>query len=110
MNLAEFTILALEVNARCSANKEGAVGAGEQALDNVAAQAIGRAKLLEFPAVVAIEPILRAYPQVARAVLRHAIDIQISQTHGGGTEAVQLAGAGRHGETQCCEHAHTGLE
>ena len=105
MNLAECTIVAFKVNARGGADEERSIGAVKQALNDMPRQSVSRAKFPENAAVVAKKAILCAYPQVACMVLRHAIDIQVSQPRGRGAEAVLLSIARRRGKTERCQCA-----
>jgi hypothetical protein len=71
-----------------------------QALYAAAGQSIGEAEWMECLAVVPEQPVLRAYPDKSRAVLRKALDGEVSQSLvlAISLEAVALRRAWQHGE------------
>ena len=97
VNLCKRAVLTLKIDARRRAHQRRSIAARIHALDRAPFQSLRRAEFLEARTVVTVKTSLRAHPQIASAVLRNAVHIQVVHVGGKGAEGVVLGRA----ETGC---------
>src|ERR1700749_159507 len=90
LDLREAPILPFEVDSGRRAYPERAVHAGKDVVDDAIRDSLVDTITLKLASVIAVESVLRPYPQVANPVLLQRRDVEVSQPLGVFAKTVPL--------------------